>query len=121
MDNNLEHICTCNNCGNLLVDTNPQVGAEQFNLTGIYTKELVDHDCPVCETDGYLMDLNSKEAPLQTARALWQSLGNIPVNDEEEIDEDFMDFPKGTDVYYIWHWFEEKFNLSVAKDLMGFD
>ena len=107
MDNNLENICTCNNCSNLLIDTNPQVGAEQFDLTGIFARELVGHECPVCETDEYLMDLNSKETPLQTAKALWQELGNIPINEE------------GTDRYDIWHWLEDKFDISIAKDLMG--
>lgn len=119
MDSNLENICTCNNCGNLLIDTNPQVDAEKFDLTGIYAQELVGHECPVCETDGYLMDLNSKETPLQTAKALWEQLGNIPINEDEELDEDFMDFEKGTDRYEVWHWFEDKFDISIAKDLMG--
>lgn len=28
-------------------------------------------------------------------------------------------FPTGTNREEIWHWFEEQFNISVAKDLMG--
>jgi len=46
---------------------------------------------------------------------LWKKLGNIPVNEEEQIDEPFEDFEAGTDVHYIWDWFEEKFNISVGK------
>ena len=118
--NNLENICTCNHCGNLLIDTNPQIGAEKFDVTGIVMIDtLRDQECPHCETDGYLMDLNSKETPVQTAKILWEKLGDIPINDEEELDEPFMQFEKGTDRYEVWHWFEEKFNVSVAKDLMG--
>ena len=28
------------------------------------------------------------------------------------------DFPIGTHREEIWYWFEERFNISVAKDLM---
>ena len=28
----LEHLCKCNNCGNILYDENPQVGAEKYNI-----------------------------------------------------------------------------------------
>lgn len=52
-------------------------------------------------------------------KTLWEQLGDIPINDNDEIDEKFLDFPKGTDRFEIWHWFEETFNVSVAKDLMG--
>lgn len=60
--------------------------------------------------------------PILLARKLWAQLGNTPVNDQEEIDEDLdfeiIQFSKGTSIYEIWDWFEEEFNLSVAKDLM---
>jgi hypothetical protein len=101
-------ICMCNNCDELFFDTNPQVGAKKFNITGLQT--LIDHKCPNCKTDDYLTD--------NVARGLWDKLGNIPVNEDDEIDEPFLDFPKGTDKFEIWHWFEDTFNLSVAHDLM---
>ena len=58
---------------------------------------------------------------LEKAKELWEELGDIPVNDQEEIDESFLDFEIGTDMYEIWHWFEETFNVSVAKDLMNLE
>lgn len=102
-----------------MIDTNPQIRAEQFNVTGLRLDTLVDNACPYCKTDGYLMDINTKETPIQSAEALWKKLGDIPINEDEEIDEDFMQFEKGTDRYEIWHWLEEKFDISIAKDLMG--
>jgi hypothetical protein len=51
-------------------------------------------------------------------KILWEELGNVPINEEEEIEVDFLHFEAGTSIYYIWHWFEEEFDLSVAKDLM---
>jgi len=37
----------------------------------------------------------------------------------DEIEEEWHGFPAGTFREDIWHWFEEKFNVSVAEDLMG--
>ena len=53
-----------------------------------------------------------------TAIFLWDQLGNVPVNEECEIEEKFLDFEIGTHTHEIWHWFEETYDLSVAKDLM---
>jgi len=61
----------------------------------------------------------------ELAIKLWSQLGDTPVNDEEEIDEYLYfeevetGFDAGTCIYDIWDWFEEKFDLSVAVDLMG--
>lgn len=52
------------------------------------------------------------------ARKLWAELGDIPINNDEEIDVSWNIFPKGTPRQDIWHWFEEKYDISVAKDLM---
>jgi len=66
-------------------------------------------------------DINS----LEVAKSLWALLGDVPCNDVEELDEDFvtpwLTFYKGTENTDVWHWFESHFNLSVAKDLMGLD
>ena len=59
-----------------------------------------------------------KQIKTQKAIELWDILGDTCVNDVEEIDEKFLDFEKGTDIYEIWHWFEETFDISVAEDLM---
>lgn len=49
-------------------------------------------------------------------RDLWHNLGNIPVNDEQdEIDEPFHIWPKGTAVLEIWHWFDEQSTYGVAN------
>ena len=64
---------------------------------------------------------------LNTAKKLWSELGDIPVTEDDDLDEDFIIkesntvFEKGTDKFEVWGWFEETFNISVAKDLMGLD
>ena len=54
----------------------------------------------------------------ETAKSIWEDLGNIPVNDDGEIQEEFLGFQEGTDREDIWHWIEDTFNVSVV-DLMG--
>jgi hypothetical protein len=61
----------------------------------------------------------SIDKPLVCAKCLWTALGNIPVNDDSEIEETFLHFESGTDCHDIWHWFESEFELSVATDLMN--
>lgn len=59
----MDYVCRCNNCYDYLIDTNPQVNAKKFNVTNLNLKELVMIDdmkaCPNCETDEYLMDIDS--------------------------------------------------------------
>jgi len=55
---------------------------------------------------------------VKTPIELWKELGDVPIDENEEIEISFLDFEIGTDKFNIWHWFEETFDLSVAKDLM---
>lgn len=66
-----------------------------------------------CEKAGY------KEGKLKKALELWAEFGDVPMNLETEcIEDDWHGFPAGTNREEIWHWFEEKFDVSVAEDLM---
>lgn len=52
-------------------------------------------------------------------KRLWWMFGNVPMDPEtENLEEDWLLFPKGTNREEIWGWFEEKFDVSVATDLM---
>lgn len=48
-------------------------------------------------------------------QALWEDLGNIPVNENMEIQEVFGGFTVGTSAEDIWHWFEDAFDISVHE------
>lgn len=60
---------------------------------------------------------------IEEAKYYWKLLGNIPVNEDDEIEEEFamtdVVFGVGTDKFEIWQYFEERYNVSVAKDLMN--
>lgn len=62
---------------------------------------------------------------VQAALKYWRRLEDVPINEDEELDEDFtvddVTFDRGTHRNAVWHWFEKHFNVSVATDLMGVD
>ncbi len=62
--------------------------------------------------------MSEKEKYTKTPQELWDELGDIPVDENDELETPFLHFEVGTDKFDIWHWFEEEFDLSVAKDLM---
>lgn len=60
------HLCKCNNCGNILYDENPRIGAKELETESfgiMLPMELLNEDgesfwgCSECETDAYLTDL----------------------------------------------------------------
>lgn len=61
---------------------------------------------------------------LEVAKSLWSEFGDMPINNDDEIEENWKPaigghFFKGDSRFEIWQWFEAKFDLSVAKDLMN--
>ena len=44
---------------------------------------------------------------------LWKSLEDIPMNENEQLEEDWFIFSKGIDKEEIWHWFDERHYKSV--------
>ena len=69
-------------------------------------------------TCSYYLDAEPYDLRKHNAQFYWDVLGNVPVNEDGEIEEDFYEFSEGTDREEIWHWLEYTFNISVAKDLM---
>lgn len=51
---------------------------------------------------------------------LWKKFEDVPIDEDECIEEDFEDWEKGTDRYEIWHWFDDNLLNGLAKDLMGY-
>ena len=46
---------------------------------------------------------------------LWDEFSNIPINIEDEIEEDFYFWKKGTYRFDIWHWFDEKLPNGIHE------
>ena len=52
------------------------------------------------------------------AKILWELFGEIPIDNDDCIEEEFLGFEPGTERFEIWRWFEEEFELSIAEELM---
>ena len=52
-------------------------------------------------------------------KELWKEFSEVPVNDDDETERDFLDFPAGTDRMEIWSWFDKKCPNGVVFDLVG--
>ena len=50
---------------------------------------------------------DKKQDQQKPVREMWEEFGNVPVNNDNEIEQDFYHFEKGTDRDEVWHWFEE--------------
>lgn len=93
------NIVRCNNCG--------WIGRDL---------EARDYSCPECgeEQDFGLVNywnLFSEEE----LKILWDMLEDVCINDNEEIEEDFLGFEAGTYRDEVWQWFDEHYSGGVAK------
>lgn len=47
--------------------------------------------------------------------SIWSSLTDIPVNEDECLDDDFFIWQKGSDKYEdVWRWFDQNHSKGVA-------
>ena len=51
----------------------------------------------------------------KTHASLWEEFGNTPINNDDEIEEDFHLWANGTDRFEIWHWFDAKVKGGVIS------
>lgn len=49
-------------------------------------------------------------------KSWWRMFGDVPINDDDGIDEPFMGWPRGTDRFEVWHWFDAV-NPGGVKEL----
>lgn len=82
------------------------------------TKEIGDKCSDISEEEDCWCITCEKHVKLLTLSQLWEKLGDIPVNDNEEIEENFLNFPIGTSKFDIWHWFDERCANNLHDDLM---
>ena len=57
------------------------------------------------------------ECPLNEVnhKILWNRLGDIPTNEDNEIEEPFLHFGVGTETTDIWIWFEWFFDIQLGE------
>lgn len=55
-----------------------------------------------------------KEYTKKELESLWESFGDVPINDNDETEENFMFWDAGTNRFDVWEWFDEKYPGGVA-------
>ena len=106
---NLETLC-CANCGGSHVEVQAWVDANTHEYESSVNNPLESQDCwcNYCEDHVNLAALPE----------LWAQFGDVPVNKDDEIEEDFLCFEKGTPKFDVWHWFDERCPNNLYNDLM---
>lgn len=111
MEKSIETVYYCEDCGS----SNTSSMAWINNLTH-ETEEYIgtrfdeeSNFCNCCNAKVRLLNLIE----------LWDRLSAIEVNEDDELEEDFLSFPAGTDKMDVWHWFDERCPNGLAIDLMG--
>ncbi len=49
---------------------------------------------------------------------LWKLFAEVPVNEDQELDANFMHFTVGDSVTDVWHWFEDVNPMFKVKDMI---
>ena len=101
----------CANCGSSDVEmtmwVNPNTGER-----GCYIPDRLE--------DGTCWCKNCKEYTyLLTLKELWNEFSEVPVFNNDEIEEDFLSFPVGTSKLDVWHWFDERCPRNLHDDLLN--
>ena len=77
-----------------------------------YVPDSQLHLCTMCDK---CIEKNEEQSIDKTnPDKYWKELGDIPLDEEGDTDEEFYHFPKGTSPYEIWHWFEEYFDITIG-------
>lgn len=97
-------IVRCNRCG---------------NWVGFETELVVrgeEEYCPKCGSNSCLEDCHVNTSyGEEEIKELWNLFGDIPINDDDEILESFLEFEAGTDRFMIWTWFDYRYPGGVYK------
>lgn len=49
-----------------------------------------------------------KEGTVEQLLMYWKQFSTVPINNNDEIEADFLHFVKGTSRFEIWCWFEDQ-------------
>lgn len=94
--------------------TNEKLKSELTNLA--YTVDVEGTDW--IEIADNVLTLPDNPTP-EDLSELWGLLGNVPVNNDGEIENRFFEYPAGTHREEIWQWFDQHHPEGVVKLMYG--
>lgn len=83
------------------------------------TKEFGDWSGGFLETEDCWCDDCEDNVELCTIQELWDKFSDIPINNNDKIEKDFLCFKAGDYRFDVWHWFDERCPNGIAVDLLG--
>lgn len=100
----------CSTCGSTNVQIQGWIDPNTGKACGYINDPFEEDDCwrNNCESHEMLTSL----------QGLWDKFKNIPVNQNDEIEESFLCFDTGTSKFDVWHWFDERCPNNLHDDLM---
>ena len=103
----------CAECGSVNVQVQAWIDPNTKEFHGYVNGpcRLEEEDCWCDNCQGHV--------ELCTLKELWDKFADVPINDDDEIQWDFLFFDTGTSRFDIWHWFDERCPNGLAVDLMG--
>ena len=100
----------CADCGSSEVEmkmwVNPNTGENGGQSSDRFEEE--DCWCKDCQ----------EHVRLLTLEELWDKFSEVPVNNDDEIEEDFLLFDAGTSKFDVWHWFDDRCPNNLHDDLL---
>ena len=101
----------CDSCGSSNVEMKMWVNPNTGENSGVCDNrcEWGECWCKDCKQEVRLLTLNE----------LWNKFSEVPVNNDDEIEEDFLFFPAGTSKFDVWHWFDERCPHNLHDDLLN--
>ena len=100
----------CANCGSTNIVMAKWVNPNSREIGDCYSS-TDDKQCCWC-------DNCNKHVELLTLSELWEKFSEIPVNNDDEIENEFLEFDAGTSKFDVWHWFDERCPNNLHDDLM---
>ncbi|MBE0420151.1 hypothetical protein EI165_08440 [Pseudoalteromonas nigrifaciens] len=109
--------CVTEPLGNILFD---YTGKSTCDQLGDFADGLIQHSKITLDVVNE-SEFVAADALRAIAKDLWAQLSDIPTDADGVdggLDASFYHFPKGTQVYEVWAWFEVEFGISIQSDLM---
>jgi len=69
--------------------------------------------------DEAIKEAHEKDKATKVVHEVWAELGNVIVDEDDNIEQGWKHFPPGANKLEIWHWIEETYDVSIAEDLMN--
>lgn len=100
----------CEDCGSKDVEMKTWVNAN--------TGEVGDGYFSRSDKDACWCNRCQEHVRLRNLSELWEQFGEVKVNENDEIEEDFLCFKAGISKFDVWHWFDERCPNNLHDDLL---